>query len=288
VYFDNFRTFGTIGNSHTHLLKLTTTPVWRGRVLGVSKNFEGPAGMVKVMTGNGLGFAGDMRSRVAEIHLSSDKIDNVATRKFKHPDLAKWTWDQRRSILGALVCIMRQGNKNIKETSGRFPAFSRVVVAPVLDAAGLKPEKFFQPWVEAGADDAAGTVSEGLDTVLHGMALMQPRDKMQPVEGDWLTATEIMDKLRQDVLDATHSEEITPKKLSDFLQKRRGQNVTYIKRKLTLRSDMGNLGDRTGRKDRRVFRVERDSAEPVKALNFDGKAEKSAEVLEIKPNKQKD
>lgn len=241
--FDNLKSGTTIGNSHHVLAQLTTTPMFEGRILGVSKKFVGPAGLVPSLTGNNVIFSGDMISRGVEVRHDPGHGVNLATRSFRHDDLMSWTIENRGWIIGAFACVMQA--KGIAKPPGRFSVWSRVVADPILAVAGT--EGFYDPWLEAGDSEAVSPSSPSFVAFLQYLYPL--------LDGEWHTAGEIADRinanaqLRLQVFDETTN--VTAKVVSAYL--RRHDGWTGEGRKLW--SGRHNLGDRTKREKRLVFTV---------------------------------
>ena len=134
--FDNLKTGMTIGNTHPELAMLTTSPVVSGRILGQSKSFSGPAGIVVSLNGNNVVTQGDMTSRFVETRHNPDQGQNLAKRTFRHSDLMSWTLENRGHIIGALACIM--AHRVDTNPVGRFPAWSRAVADPIIAVSGVQ------------------------------------------------------------------------------------------------------------------------------------------------------
>ncbi len=171
----------------------------------------------------------------------------------------KFTVDNRGKIIGALAAVL--ACEQTRENPTRFPDWARVVAAPILNAMKLDHRPFYAAWIEAGESDVDGVTTKGFDKLLHHMVAREVGGKMQRSEGAWQTAAEINEYF--DTSTFFHAGEPTDRQLSDWLFKRRGESVVIKGRRLTLHADRLSLGSRTGRKVRRVFRVQRDTADPM-------------------------
>lgn len=256
--FDNVRTGSTIGNSYNDLHQLVTSGMWNGRVLGVSKTYSGPSGMVVALTGNNIIMVGDTASRAVEIRLVPRGIENTVLRDFKHPDILKWTRENRGRIIGALSCIATAKVVSVKPKS-RFPQWEREVARPVLNV--VEAPCFFEPWVEAGEEDVKGVAPSGLSDLLKAITLIEVGGMLQPPEGDWVTAQEINNHVGDRIMEKAFPGETRPSNqaLTGYLRRNRDTKVDDA---YTLRAARMNLGGRTGRKARWVFRVERTKEAP--------------------------
>jgi hypothetical protein len=243
--FDNLRTGMTLGNSHAEVAAITTAPVYEGRILGVSKKFVGPAGLVITMNGNNVIPAGDMVSRVVEVRHEPPVNQNLAKRNFQHTDLMQWTLNNRAQIIGALACILsRPGDA---EPNSRFPVWSRIVADPILKVAGAPG--FYEPWIEAGEPDFASSGSQALGKLLKLM------NRAKPHPNHWFTAHDIVKlvngdgSLRLEVFGQTGP--VDTKEVSAYMRRHNGYCVDGH-RCVAKRS---NLGLRTGHHERWCFWV---------------------------------
>ncbi|AUH64061.1 hypothetical protein CX676_07725 [Paracoccus zhejiangensis] len=287
LFLDNLKSGSFLGRGDVALTKLITDVVWSGRVLGQSKMFKGPAGIVTVATGNNVVVDGDMARRTINIRLDLQG-EIAARREFKHPHFIRWTLDNRSRILGALVKILQNPMVVPRGNIGGFPEWSAAVAQPILSV--LPADGFFEPWLEASEEDGKGVqLREGYPLV---QALSSVRVGEQngvfSINGGWFTAAEAIDHLNDTSLAhllvaALRENEVPTAKALAFLL-RRSAGVTY-------EGDLGsyrvetvrqNLGARTDRKIRPVFRIKRlgSSAGAVgKVLSLGDRVSQANELL---------
>lgn len=242
LMFDNLKTGMTLGNAHHALAQLTTTPVFEGRVLGLSEKFIGPAGLVIAMNGNNVVPQGDMISRTVEVRHDPDHRRNLAQRRFRHADLMKYTLSNRGKIVGALACILSQRIDN--SPPGRFPVWSKLVAEPIIAASGV--QGFYDTWVEAGEVETVSAGSPGFAQLVENLSAFM---------FEWRTGKEIADKLNTNpnlrLAVFRQNEPVTSKEVTSYLQRHAGWVVDGKQ----LAAQRHNLGTRTDHKKRWVFRV---------------------------------
>ncbi len=251
--FDNLRTGSTFGNHLPEILQAITSGRWSDRVLGGSNAFDGPVGFVMSATGNAIGVAGDMRSRLYECRLERPGGQNLATRKFRHKNIIQWTKENRGRILGAIRRIMLV--KTTVEVAGRFPQWANVVANPVVSAMGLK--EWDADWIDAAESDGEGTTGAGmadLFTAIACLPLFGTTNEDQPPEGHWYTAAEIREGVAGHVLRAAFFGDMpTVEAVAIYLKKNRG---TTVEGRLRLEWNRFKLGgNRTNRMKRGVFKI---------------------------------
>lgn len=103
LIFDNVE--GTI-KSPT-LAAVLTADSWQGRVLGRSEMITIPNRATWVATGNNIDVGGDLARRCYRIRLDAHQARPWARTGFKHPDIERWTTQNRPALLGALCTIIR-------------------------------------------------------------------------------------------------------------------------------------------------------------------------------------
>jgi hypothetical protein len=239
--FDNLKSGSTIGNSHHELATLVTSPMFKGRILGVSKEFTGPAGVVITLNGNNIIVAGDMISRTIEVRHEPNLSQNLAQRTFRHPDLMAWTLENRHRIIGALACVLR--HRMTEEPDGRFPEWAKLVAEPIIAASGVTG--FYEQWIEAGDVDVIGAAPDSLLTLANYLTPM--------MAGQWHTSEEIAvlintsSHIRSSVFHTDQA--VSAKMVSGYLRRNRGANANGVR----LHGQQVNLGERTGRHKRWCF-----------------------------------
>ncbi len=120
---------------------------------------------------------------------------------------------------------------------------------------------FFDLWVEAGEEDVNGTAPSGLSHLLQAITLIEVGGMLQPPEGEWITAQEINAHVGDRIMEKAFPGDTRPsiQAVTGYLRRNRDTKVDDA---YTLRAARINLGSRTGRKTRWVFRVERTKNAP--------------------------
>ncbi len=243
IAFDNLRSGSTLGNSHKELATICTSPVHEGRILGYSKTFVGPAGVLVSGTGNNLILSGDMISRSVEIRHKPDPTTNLALRRFKHADLMGWTIENRSHIIGALACILSRPATN--EAPGRFPAWSRIVAEPIIAASGV--QGFYDEWIEAGEVDLHHGLSPTFGDLIE---YLYPK-----MGGEWCSVGKVTALINADpqivIKVFEQATSVDERTVGAYL--RRNRDLAHGDRRL--HAQKMNLGDETGRKKRWCFGI---------------------------------
>ncbi|NOD37108.1 MULTISPECIES: hypothetical protein [unclassified Ruegeria] len=259
---DNLKSGSFIGRGDVTLTKLVTDIEFEGRVLGASKTFRGPAGIVPVATGNNIVVDGDMARRTLECRLVAPEDENLALRTYRHPNLLNWTIDNRDRILGAYQTIL-QAEVKAENPIGGFPAWSCKVAHPILAALNMPIKEFFQPWIDAAEEDAKGVQMRGVYELAIAIAALRTNDRVQPIEGSWFTAAEIVTGITEGgashvLLPGGYETALDARNLAFLLK--RNADCTYDGEKGTFRiqTTRMNLGKRTNRQEKPVFRVKRE------------------------------
>ncbi|WP_170582944.1 hypothetical protein [Ruegeria arenilitoris] len=261
LFLDDLQAGSFLGRKDKALTRLITSVEYTGRILGSTKTFEGPAGIVPVATGNNIVVDGDMARRTLESRLEAPEDVNLALRTFRHPNIIKWTLDNRDRILGAYQTILSAHTEKTKPI-GTFPAWAQCVAHPILDALGMSKEEFFQPWIEAAEEDAKGVQMKGAYEIAVAIAALRTDDEVQPIDGSWFTAAEIAAGIKaagaSSVLKPPGYQKIMDARELAFFLKRNAGSV-YEGAEGTFRIQTGHmhLGKRTNWMERPVFRVKR-------------------------------
>lgn len=127
VLLDNI--VGNFGNSSMD--RAMTGDMWKDRVLGENRDYEGPLLATWYGTGNNVQLGGDMPRRT--IHIRLDVLDERPELRtgFRHADLLRWIRSQRpRLLVDALTILaayMRSGSPASLPGSGSFEGWSNLV-----------------------------------------------------------------------------------------------------------------------------------------------------------------
>jgi hypothetical protein len=117
----------------------TTSPSFAGRILGVTKDFQGEAGATLLLTGNRLTISPDMRRRslIVELFMSELRAED---RKFRRILDAETIRKLRPGVLSALWSIVyawdKAGRPPCSHTSASFPRWSQTI-AGMVEFAGF-------------------------------------------------------------------------------------------------------------------------------------------------------
>lgn len=90
-----------------HLARALTSPVWKDRLLGVSRTVEVPVNALWIATGNNLALGGDMGRRCVLIRLDPKTSQPWRDRSFRHQDLLGWATENRGALVWSLLVMAR-------------------------------------------------------------------------------------------------------------------------------------------------------------------------------------
>lgn len=136
------------------LCTAVTEPVWRGRILGFTKEASAPVRCLWIGTGNNPQMDGAMRRRTIRIRLDAGQ-SNPESRAFQRKNFDEWMVDQVPEFLwaGLVLCQawVASGMPRPSPIKGDFPAWSSVMQG-IFEVAGVK-----------GFLENLGTMHEHLD-----------------------------------------------------------------------------------------------------------------------------
>lgn len=117
-----------------------TSPVWRDRLLGVSKMVSLPNKATWVATGNNVAMSGEYPRRVVLIRMDAG-VDRPEERQgFRHPDLVAHVRQARHQLVAAVVAIVQEwvarGMPDGGATLGRFEEWAKSL-SGLLRVAGI-------------------------------------------------------------------------------------------------------------------------------------------------------
>jgi hypothetical protein len=124
------------------LAAVLTADTWQGRVLGRSEVTTVPNRATWAATGNNIDVGGDLARRCYRIRLDARTAQPWLRANFRHPDLERWTNEQRSQLLGALCTIVRswwnagQPKAELLPAMGGYSQWVRVV-GGILHHAGI-------------------------------------------------------------------------------------------------------------------------------------------------------
>ncbi len=137
IRFDNVE--GFLGGKA--LCMLISEPIYTGRILGISKNWTGPADATLFATANNCQLGRDMDRRVCHIRLQTDDERPELRKGFKHPNLLSHVRKNQPRLTRAALIILRAyfaagRPKQEFEPWGTFEVWADIVVG-ALRFAGL-------------------------------------------------------------------------------------------------------------------------------------------------------
>ena len=94
---------GLFGNAAMD--KALTGTIWRGRLLGESRNIVMPLFATWYATGNNVQLSGDIARRIIQVKLNSDEENPDEREDFVHQNIRQWALDNRTKLLAAALTI---------------------------------------------------------------------------------------------------------------------------------------------------------------------------------------
>lgn len=92
----------------TALAVLLTSRVWKGRVLGMSKDVRLPNILTPIGTGNNVRLKGDLPRRCIQVRMDAKTARPwMRDVKYRHPRLVEWVTGRRGDILSAILTVAR-------------------------------------------------------------------------------------------------------------------------------------------------------------------------------------
>ena len=155
ILFDNVSMDQRLGSAS--LDAALTSTVWRGRRLGQTEILQFPLVQTFFVTGNQLSFARDTSRRVLVSRLAPIEERPEERTAFKHPHLLQWIKDNRKTLLGACLTLLRgywqagKPDQHIKQW-GSFEEWQDV--ASCIVWAGLPDPTLTRVQVMANDEDA--------------------------------------------------------------------------------------------------------------------------------------
>ena len=159
-----------------------TSPSWKDRILGVTKNAELPQRASWLATGNNIVLGGDLPRRCYLIRIDAKTSKPWERGGWRHPELRRWVAEHRGELIGALLMLVRAWYSSgrpdyVVPMLGAFESWCGTVgnilshagYAAFLgnqqdlyddnDSDGCQWEAFFEAW-DSAFDDRQITVSE--------------------------------------------------------------------------------------------------------------------------------
>ena len=136
-----------------------TSPVFEGRILGLSRDAAVPTNVMMTVTGNNIKLANDEVHRWIKVSLTTSD-PSPHKRQFKHPDVLKYGLSIRNAVLQDCIGIIagyRQQEERIAPAS-RFPDWDALVRQSLMWAGGLDVGKVFDINMELSEEIGAKTV----------------------------------------------------------------------------------------------------------------------------------
>ena len=110
-----------------------TSPVFEGRVLGISRDASVPTNVMMTLTGNNIKLANDEVHRWLKVSLTSSSA-TPHKRNFKNPDVLKHGLSIRNSVLqdciGIISGYLQQERR--MDTASRFPEWDLLIRQPLI------------------------------------------------------------------------------------------------------------------------------------------------------------
>jgi len=166
-----------------------TAPTWEDRRLGVNETVSIPLTTTFFATGNNVMLVGDTSRRTLHVRLDSPLEHPEERTDFKHPDLLAWIRDQRATLLGAALAILRAyflaACPDMKLVPwGSFEAWSRVIRGAIVwiglpDPAETREE--LRRTADAEATEIASLLStlDKLDAKKTGFTAAELTERME-------------------------------------------------------------------------------------------------------------
>jgi len=89
------------------LASVLTSPSWKDRILGVTKNAELPQRASWLATGNNIVLGGDLPRRCYLIRMDAKTSKPWERASWRHPELRQWVAEHRGELIGALLMLVR-------------------------------------------------------------------------------------------------------------------------------------------------------------------------------------
>jgi BT4734-like, N-terminal domain len=173
LFFDNCKGHIELGP----LEAFVNAPVWRGRILGTNKHYQGENLVTVLITGNAATVSPDMRRRSLFIELFMEE-EKAEDRKFKRVMDDKTLLEWRPRILAALWAFVREWNKAGRPLPSRshsaFPRWAEVI-GGIVEHAG-----YDCPLATAKIEAAADVDTNDMRELTNAIAEHQ-KDYKEPV-----------------------------------------------------------------------------------------------------------
>lgn len=166
-----------------------TGTIWKDRVLGTNKIFEGRLRTTWIATGNNLELRADTARRVVHVRLESPLENPEERAEFRHPNLLAWIRHERPRLLTAALTILRgfvaagRPDQQLKPW-GSFEEWSDLVRAAIVWAGWPDPADTRQELASRADRDAGAT-----------RALLTALRDFDP-DGRGYTAAELLEELK--------------------------------------------------------------------------------------------
>lgn len=122
----------------TSLARLITSTTWGDRLLGYSRQVAYPNRIVAIALGNNVEIQGDMPRRTIVVRLQSGHERPELRQGFRHPNLRAWVTQNRATVLGAVLTILRSwvmaGRPAGQVSLGSFDAWSEMIGGTLTNA----------------------------------------------------------------------------------------------------------------------------------------------------------
>jgi hypothetical protein len=135
ICFDNI-TDGTTFRSAV-ISRVMTSPIFTGRILGLSRDADCPTNVLLIVTGNNLSMGADEISRWLPAYLNPQTA-RPHERTFKNADVVSHALSMRESVLQDVIGIIAGyiASKEVMPTASRFARWDCMVRQPIMWAQG--------------------------------------------------------------------------------------------------------------------------------------------------------
>jgi hypothetical protein len=123
---------------------LLTSRIWKGRILGLSKDILLPNMLTPIGTGNNIRLGGDLPRRCVWVRMDAgDARPWLRKVVYKHPNLHEWIMQSRGEILAAILTIVRawilagSPQKTDQDILGGYESYSRIL-GGIFEYIGIK------------------------------------------------------------------------------------------------------------------------------------------------------
>jgi len=190
VCFDNLADGTTLDSPE--LARIITSPMYEGRILGLSKVMTVPTNTLIAFTGNSITVGADLARRIIKVDLLA-KEARPEQHRYEHPEVVRYVQSVRLEVIANLLTIQRAwacSTRREGQSFGCGPQFDRLVAWPLAFAGeeGLFAKR--EELAEQSPDERAKTAALLALAKVYGVAA-----NGRKAEGKEFTATEAIRKM---------------------------------------------------------------------------------------------